>query len=234
MTPNFSRKTVEVLAKRAAYICSNPDCRARTVGPNTDPNKSTLIGEAAHIFGARPGAKRFELGMNDSARAEITNAIWLCRNCHKLVDTDENRYSREVLFAWREQHERYVLSELGNATDRIKLEQQNSELSQLHQYPPIVRRIVVDKPDGWEWRLTAELMRHLNGPLFRRMQDLRDGLYIKRQAHIETDEVVSWARNLLAELSNMLTPLCGLINRLNESWGEPGEPGWCNVCSVNS
>ena len=173
--PDFNKKTVETLAKRARYLCSNPDCRVSTVGPNSDPEKATVIGEAAHIFGARPNAKRFVNDMGDPARASITNGIWLCRNCHKCIDTDGEKYSSEILFLWREEHEKYVQADLGNKTDKIRYEQQNSSLSLFKDYPPLIRRIVIDKPDGWEWRLTAELMRYLNKPHFRKLKDLRDG-----------------------------------------------------------
>lgn len=139
--PDFNQRTIDILAKRASFKCSNPDCRASTVGPNSDPTKSTLIGEAAHIRGARPQSKRYVSGMTDAARAEITNGIWLCRNCHKIIDTDDIRYTTDLLFAWREKHEEFVLSELGNSSDRIQLDQRESLLSTFEGYPPIVRRL---------------------------------------------------------------------------------------------
>jgi hypothetical protein len=225
MLPDFNKKTIDTLAKRAAFKCSNPDCRVSTVGPNSVSQRSTIIGEAAHIFGARPGAKRYCPKMTDAARAEITNSIWLCRNCHKLIDTDEQKYTSDILFAWREQHERYIQSELGSATDRIQFEEQTSKLSLFENYPPLIRRIVIDKPDGWEWRLTAELMRHLNRPLFRKIEDLRDGLYVKPVVHVESEEVIKWVDMRLAEASNLTSPIKSLLDRLNESWGPPGEPG---------
>ncbi|GJL62866.1 MAG: hypothetical protein NPIRA04_15200 [Nitrospirales bacterium] len=225
MFPDFNQKTIDTVAKRAAFQCSNPDCRALTVGPNSDPQKSTIIGEAAHIFGARPGSKRYSAQMTDITRAEITNAIWLCRNCHKLVDTDEIKHSKEILFAWREQHENYVQSELGGTADRIQLEQQSSELSLFEGYPPIIRRIVIDRPDGWEWRLTAELMRYLNQPLFQKIEDLRGGLYYKPQENISSEEVITWVSKRLTEASKLVGPIALLFERFNESWGSPGEPG---------
>ncbi len=42
MRPDFSKATIDTLAKRAAFKCSNPDCRIATVGPNDNINKSTL------------------------------------------------------------------------------------------------------------------------------------------------------------------------------------------------
>jgi len=225
MKPDFSKATVEVLAKRAAYLCSNPDCRVGTVGPNEDPNKATNIGEAAHIFGARERAKRFNIEMTDSARASVTNGIWLCRNCHKLVDSDEQRYSAKLLFVWREQHETYVQSELGNKTDRIYLEQQNTLLEQFEPYPPIVKRIIVDKPDCWEFMLSAELMRHLNKDHFRKLSDLREGVYIRSMVHVDNDRALDWVQSRVAEMSRMIEPMVSIIASLNKSWGEPGEPG---------
>jgi hypothetical protein len=225
MKPDFNKKTVDTIAKRARYICSNPDCLVSTSGPHSEPDKSTIIGEAAHICGARPESKRYNPNMTDTARAEITNAIWLCCNCHKLIDTDERRFSSEVLFMWREQHEKYVQSELGNVTDRFEYRQQSAELEPFENYPFPIKRIVIDKPDGWEWRLTAELMRYFNRPLFRKMQDLRDGLYVKNQKYISNKEVLDWAAERLAECSKLIMPLPKLLNKLNQSWGAPGEAG---------
>jgi len=41
---DFSKQTVETLAKRVNNHCSNPGCRRPTSGPNTDPDKATNMG----------------------------------------------------------------------------------------------------------------------------------------------------------------------------------------------
>lgn len=225
MSPDFCKNIVDTLAKRAAYKCSNPDCRVNTVGPNSAPEKSIKIGEAAHIYGARIGSKRYNPDMTDSARAEITNSIWLCRNCHRLIDTDEIKYSASVLFAWREEHEGYIASILGNRTDQIIYEDRTSTLVDFKEYPPIIKRIILDKPDGWEWRLTAELMRFFNDPLFRKLKDLKEGLYLRSIVTIESDKAFAWIQDRLEEMSRIATPASGLLDRLTKSWGKPGEPG---------
>ncbi|TSE06973.1 hypothetical protein [Aquimarina algiphila] len=225
MAPDFNNKTISTLAKRAAYLCSNPDCRTQTVGPNEDPNKSTVIGEAAHIYGARPRSKRYVSIMTDVARANITNGVWLCRNCHKLIDTDYQKFSSDILFAWREEHEKYISSELGNATDKIRQEQLSSQLSEFKNYPPLVRRIIIDKPIGWEYKLTVELMRYLNDPILRKIEDLKDGLYIKFQEHIDEEEMTDWISQRMKESGKLVPPMVGLIDKLNKSWGAPGEEG---------
>lgn len=225
MIPDFNKNTIDTLAKRAGYICSNPDCRVKTVGPNSDTSKSTMIGEAAHIHGARPNSKRYVSDMTDTTRAEITNAIWLCRNCHKLIDTDENYYSHEVLFKWREIHEKYILAELGNRTALIRQKQFQFVLDQFEKYPPIIRRILTDKPRCWEYRLTAELMHYLNKPLFRKLKDLRSNLYLKTQNHLDEDEVFDWIQKRLTEILRLTEPIESLLDQLNKSWGEPGKEG---------
>lgn len=54
---DFSESTKRLLANRAGVRCSNPNCRQPTSGANTDPNKSTNIGVAAHICAAAPGGQ---------------------------------------------------------------------------------------------------------------------------------------------------------------------------------
>ncbi|MEN2487387.1 hypothetical protein AAYQ05_06265 [Flavobacterium sp. B11] len=225
MNPDFNKTTIDTLAKRAGYKCSNPDCRVNTIGPNSDPEKSIKIGEAAHIFGARTGSKRFNSKMTDYARSEITNSIWLCRNCHKLIDSDELRYSANILFAWREKHEEFISSSLGNNTDQILLKEQIFILKDFDEYPPLVKRIIIDKPLGWEYRLTAELMRFLNKPLFRKLDDLKEGLYLRQFESIKSDQASEWIGEKITELRKMSAPAVGLLDRLTKSWGKPGEPG---------
>lgn len=87
----FRRADINILAKRSANICSNPDCRALTSGPAEEAAKSVSVGEAAHIYGAEPGSARYDEAMGAPSRADITNAIWLCCNCHKLIDSRTNR-----------------------------------------------------------------------------------------------------------------------------------------------
>lgn len=152
--PNFSNKTVETLARRARFQCSNPDCSVQTVGPNSDPDKATTIGEAAHIFGAKPGSPRFDQNMSDVTRAAITNGIWLCCNCHREIDRDAKLYTAELLLRWRSLHEERVLKELGTKGEIAKAKIESEKIAFLNPYPATVKRIAMDKPAGWEWRLT--------------------------------------------------------------------------------
>jgi hypothetical protein len=96
------------LAERVAYICSNPDCRSSTIGPHSDPGKSLDTGVAAHIHGAAKGGPRYDPNQTSEERKHITNGIWLCAECARVIDTDESRYSPETLKRWKSEQEQWV------------------------------------------------------------------------------------------------------------------------------
>src|SRR5262245_25841622 len=101
----FKTETVETLGKRAGMLCSNPDCGALTSGPTNEETGLVNIGEAAHIYGLTSNSARYKEGLTQAELSDITNGIWLCRNCHKLIDNDPVRFPVDLLFQWRRQHE---------------------------------------------------------------------------------------------------------------------------------
>jgi hypothetical protein len=105
MRDDFPLKTIETLAKRVGYRCSNPDCRKLTSGPHEEAHKSVNIGVAAHITAAAPAGKRYNPGLSSEERKSIENGMWLCQNCGKLIDSDEQKYSVEVLMSWKSEAE---------------------------------------------------------------------------------------------------------------------------------
>jgi len=106
--PDFTKKTKEILAKRAGQVCSNPDCRRATSGPHSEEDKSVTLGEAAHIKAAREGQARYDPNMTDEDRWDATNGIWLCRECARKIDLDETRYPVKLLIDWKKKHENWI------------------------------------------------------------------------------------------------------------------------------
>lgn len=224
LIPDFSKSTVDILAKRAGQMCSNIECRTLTSGPSESPDKAVNIGEAAHIFGARNGTARYRDDMTDVSRAEITNSIWLCRNCHKLIDSDPKRFTANLLFQWRIVHEQYVISKLGTPNDKLK-----SKLEKPDDFvndSPLVRRIVYDRPDGWEYRLTSELLRDYLKASTRGWRDLQRALYTRPPAILSDDDAIAWFQAKIEDAERLVGIVATLYTQeLPPTWGPPGEPG---------
>jgi hypothetical protein len=89
------------MAERVAFLCSNPKCKASTIGPNTQADKSTKVGEAAHITAASIGGPRYDNTLTIQERSHIDNGIWLCSKCADLIDKDEKAYPVPLLKKWK-------------------------------------------------------------------------------------------------------------------------------------
>jgi tetratricopeptide (TPR) repeat protein len=105
MRDNFGSSVVRHLANRAGHRCSNPDCRRETSGPDASSEGSVNIGVAAHISAAAPGGPRFDDLLAPAERASLANGIWLCQTCAKLIDSDLDRFTKDVLAGWKKDAE---------------------------------------------------------------------------------------------------------------------------------
>jgi len=225
ISPDFSARTVETLSRRAALRCSNPDCDKLTTGPNTEDTKATNIGEAAHIFGARPGAARYRAEMSDEERGAITNAIWLCSDCHGQVDKDPARFPDTLLFLWREKHAEKLLTEIGKPGELIRRLAADRELRVLGELPLYAEQIVREKPSHWEYMLTAELLEFYLKPVLRAARDLEKGLVVRPRHLLPYEEFSRWVSNKPNDLKIFADAMVGLLQEMQAAWGLSGEPG---------
>jgi hypothetical protein len=99
---DFPKHVKETLAKRVGTLCSNPQCSVPTYGPHTEPTKGISKGAAAHIRAASIGGPRYDPDMTAEERKGIGNGIWLCRSCADLIDTDDVRFTGEILQRWKQ------------------------------------------------------------------------------------------------------------------------------------
>lgn len=112
MRDDFARHTIEIIARRVGYHCSNPDCRKHAYGPSADPTKAVNIGVAAHITAASSGGPRYDPALTPGQRRSQNNGIWLCQNCAKLVDSDPDRYTADILRQWKQKAEQAAEEEI--------------------------------------------------------------------------------------------------------------------------
>ncbi len=111
---NFDRKIIEILTKRAAYICSNPECRSLTIAPSgVDETKIIYIGEVAHIIAASRNGPRSREDFSDDSIKDISNGIFLCSVCAEMIDKNNGiDFSVETLRQWKTDHEKWVRDNL--------------------------------------------------------------------------------------------------------------------------
>lgn len=103
---DFSTKTKQVLALRAAYTCSFRGCPRTTSGPSEEaPDAVSMTGKAAHIHAAAPGGSRYLASMTPDERKDISNGIWLCSHHADLIDDDEVTYTADELRGMKREHE---------------------------------------------------------------------------------------------------------------------------------
>lgn len=146
---DFSNATKATLAKRVAMRCSNPVCKAFTSGPHSDTSKAVNLGVAAHITAAAQGGPRYDPKATSEERASIENAIWLCQNCAKLIDTDAQAYTSRTLFHWKVAAEADALRGMGV-----------SQYSEFFPQPHAALHAPVPRIGGHDYEQAREILIH--------------------------------------------------------------------------
>lgn len=222
----FPRNVITTLARRSANICANPSCGAITSGPTDRPDGSINLGEAAHIYGANRGSARYDEAMLPTERRAITNAIWLCGNCHKKIDDDPRHYPPGLLFEWRQEHERTISEKLGRTGAALKHRYERRHLEAFGKLSYVAERLIIDKDDYWEYLLTAEALKTEVMPTARRWKALSRGLYAKPITRLEREDSFDWLTDRLQEIMLYVQAFVNLTNdELGSAWGAPGNPG---------
>lgn len=160
---DFDKRTKDTLAKRAGFVCSNPQCRRATSGPHSDPTGTVNIGVAAHITAASPGGPRFDSGLTPAERRQITNGIWLCQSCAKLVDTDVGTFTVGILTQWKaaaEQHARNLIEQkLRDGWASVLPGELEPLISLELTTPPPITQNIARSPDGQFWLVYWDCMK---------------------------------------------------------------------------
>ncbi|WP_231950266.1 HNH endonuclease [Paraburkholderia caribensis] len=164
--------------------------------------------------------------MTPGERSAITNAIWLCGNCHKLVDDDPDRYPAGLLFEWQQAHERRIAEQVGKTGAEARQRYETRHLEEFGRLSYLAERIVLEKGDAWEIRLTVEMLRYEMSPILQRWSALQRGLYVKPVTRIDSDQFVPWLSDRMLELLQIVAAFSALVSyELTRSWGELGVAG---------
>lgn len=117
----FNDSVKRNLAMRVACKCSKPGCGIQTHGPNSNPEKATIVGKASHICAAAKGGPRYDPNMTKEERKSINNAIWLCAIHADEVDKDIPKYSVKTLREWKDTAEQNATHSLGKSRNTLHL-----------------------------------------------------------------------------------------------------------------
>ena len=117
---NFLDSTKKILAGRAAYQCSHPNCEVVTIGPGENFDQINSIGEAAHIYSASENGPRGQNGLSEADLKSIKNGIWMCKNHARLIDTNSgDGFTADQLKAWKYLHEESIKKTQGRISRNI-------------------------------------------------------------------------------------------------------------------
>lgn len=110
---DFSPATKTLVAQRAGYRCSFPECDRTTIGPGAGPDKTASTGVGAHIFAASAGGPRGTGGLTEEELVKPQNCVWLCANHARLVDTNRGaKYPPALLLSFKTLHEARIAREM--------------------------------------------------------------------------------------------------------------------------
>lgn len=110
---DFSARTKSIIAKRAAYRCSFPDCDCTLIGPGNSVDDVIELGECAHIYAAGEDGPRKSTLSEDTIKSAF-NGIYLCRKHHKIIDRNKDKYPAELLLQYKTRHEFLISQEIGD------------------------------------------------------------------------------------------------------------------------
>ena len=87
------------LAINSNNLCANPLC----LNSIMDPSTNTITGQIAHIVPySSNGPRGNEILMNEEEINSFDNLLFLCPECHKIIDTNPDEYTIPILKEWKQ------------------------------------------------------------------------------------------------------------------------------------
>jgi len=104
----MSRKSIPQTTRLKLWVKAGGRCQFKHCNKPVYEHEMTLqdgnFADVAHIIGAKKNAARGG-EFSEELQVEYSNLMLLCKDCHKLIDDDEENYDVEILRRWKQEHE---------------------------------------------------------------------------------------------------------------------------------
>ncbi|MEM7112379.1 MAG: HNH endonuclease signature motif containing protein [Chloroflexota bacterium] len=114
----ITSKTRKILWGRSGNRCAI--CLRELVMGSQGTNSDSVIGEECHIVAREINGPRGDSPLPFDERDNVENLILLCRNHHKLVDDQPNKFTIQYIQGIKAKHEEWVRDSLSPAKQREK------------------------------------------------------------------------------------------------------------------
>lgn len=118
---SYQDRDLKLLWGLAAARCANPACRKPLIKEPTERDPHAVLGKIAHIndFSPSPDSPRSDPSLTVQELNAYENLILLCGDHHDEIDKQKRTFPREMLFAWKCEHEAWVFSRLQQVVPTI-------------------------------------------------------------------------------------------------------------------
>lgn len=121
----MSKTTIPTSVKRELWFAAHGRCEFAGCNKKLFQHGKTMdqcnISNYAHIIGDSPNGPRGDEKKSKELAKDISNLMLLCPECHKLIDSNEEKYTVEVLKGMKREHEERILLVTGIQPDMKSL-----------------------------------------------------------------------------------------------------------------
>lgn len=119
-----------------------------------------------------------------------------------------------------------ISEQIGKAGAEARERYQRRHLEEFGKLSYLAERLIIEKGDAWEYKLTAEILRAEMSPIVQRWRQLKRGLYIKAGRRIAKADTIDWVTSKYHEMGQIAAALSELMNvEIKRAWGAPGVSG---------
>jgi len=112
MSSSIPIREWKILCSKSGGRCAIPTCHKELITDKAENDPISIIGVGAHIKGEKSGSARYDSRMTDKQRNCYENLIFVCGNCHTIIDGQPNTYTVQKLHEIKLTHEKWIIESI--------------------------------------------------------------------------------------------------------------------------